>query len=430
MEVKGANDYKLRKSMKWIYVALPANVAMGPISTLITLYILTLGGSIVDVAYIITLGTAISIPASFFWGRISDIYRQRKLQIIISYLGLAGSLVGFYFVHTVAGVALFYAAFSFIIVAAQTPLNLLIIEHHPSKKWPALFSNLQMISGLGATFGFVIAAIITKFLPLSSLIELLFLIAIAAVIVAAKYVYEPSVKFANILLMTTPFMYLSRILFQPIMILIMPEIDFAKKLLSLGQKHRVQYKKAANPLKLMYFASFIFFLGAGFFNTAYPAGLNQIGLVQSDVFLILFFGIFVQTLTFRYAGAYIANKSKPKIMKSSLILRGAGYLLIGISFLVLRGFGLFLVNSLLYLLAAGLAYSIFYTASQTVLFKSISRSSKGSALGVYTAIMAVAGLAGALLSGYTSLYIGYWFTFSLSGVLVLVSAMLFEYLPE
>ena len=425
------SEYKRRKSTKWLYTALPANIAMGPISTLIALYILDLGGSVVNVAYAITLGTAISIPASFFWGKVADQYKQRKLQIVLSYFCLALSLLGFYIARTVPGVTLFYAVYSFIIVGAATPLNLLIIEDHPDKKWPSLFSKLQMISGVGATIGFVIASIVTGFLRLDSLILILFVIALCAVIGAAKWIYEPSIKFGVRFFIRSPFVYLSKIFFQPIMIMVMPGVDAVKTVIKITRSRRiVPPKLAGSPMKLLYASSFLFFIGSGFFNTVYPAGLAQTGLTKSDVFLILLFGILVQTLTFRYSSGFIGNKSKPKVIKDSLLLRGVGYVLIGVSFFVLRGFGLFAVNSLLYLLCAGLAYAIFYTASNTLLFKFIGSGSKGSALGVYTAVMGVAGLAGALLSGYTSLYIGYWFTFSLAGVFVLASGFMFRYLPE
>jgi MFS family permease len=426
------SEYKKRKSTKWLYTTLPANIAMGPISTLIALYILALGGSVVNVAYAITIGTAISIPASFFWGKVADQYKQRKLQIVISYAGLALSLLGFYFTRTIPGVTLFYAVFSFIIVGAATPLNLLIIEDHPDKKWPSLFSRLQMISGIGSTIGFVIAAVVTGFLALDSLIVILLIIAIVSVVAAVKWIYEPSVKFGKSFFIRSPFVYLTKIFFQPIMIMILPEIEVVKGVINIARQRRIirPPKILQNPMRLMYASSFIFFLGAGFFNTVYPAGLAQSGLAQSGVFLILFFGILVQTLTFRYSGYFVGNKSKPKAIKDSLMLRGFGYILIGAAFFALRGLGFFLVNSLLYLLAAGLAYAVFYTASNTLLFKYIGSGSKGSALGVYTAVMGVAGLAGALLSGYTSLYIGYWFTFSLAGLLVVASGIMFRYLPE
>jgi MFS family permease len=426
------SEYRKRKSTKWLYTALPANIAMGPISTLIALYILSLGGSIVNVAYAITLGTAVSIPASFFWGKIADMYKQRKFQIVLSYTCLALSLLGFYFVKTIPGITLFYAVFSFVIVGAATPLNLLIIEDNPDKKWPALFSKLQMISGIGSTIGFVIAAVVTGFLNLDSLILLLLAVASIAVITAVQWIYEPSFKFGKSFFVRSPFVYLSRIFFQPIMILVLPEVAAVKKIIDLTRSRRVPLrpKILQSPMRLMYASSFVFFLGTGFFNTVYPAGLNQIGLARSGVFIILFFGILVQTLTFRYAGAFIGNRSKPRSIKDSLTLRGLSYILIGVSFVAVQGLGFFLVNSLLYLLSSGLAYAIFYTASNTLFFKFIGSGSKGSALGVYTAMMSVAGLAGALLSGYTALYIGYWFTFSLAGVLVLASGFMFKYLPD
>ena len=43
----------IKYSTKWTYLVIPFNMAIGPISTLVTLQILTLGGNAIDVAYVI-----------------------------------------------------------------------------------------------------------------------------------------------------------------------------------------------------------------------------------------------------------------------------------------------------------------------------------------------------------------------------------------
>ena len=50
---------------KWMIPVLPANLAAGPLSTFIALYILQVGGDALSVAYTFTLASAIAIPSVF-----------------------------------------------------------------------------------------------------------------------------------------------------------------------------------------------------------------------------------------------------------------------------------------------------------------------------------------------------------------------------
>src|ERR1019366_6379081 len=108
-----------------MYATIPANIAYGPLSTLIALYILALGGGVLDVAYAITLSSIIIIPASLFWGKITDFYNKRKSLILLSYIGLAISFLLLFITKSVPGVIGIYVIQSFLITASSAPLSLL-----------------------------------------------------------------------------------------------------------------------------------------------------------------------------------------------------------------------------------------------------------------------------------------------------------------
>jgi MFS family permease len=410
-----------KKSSKWLYLVLPANIAYGPLSTLVTLYILALGGSVLNVAYAITLASIVAIPASFFWGKTTDMFNKRKTQILISYFGLAISLLFLLFVNNILGITLIYAFATFIMGANGTPLNLLVMERTPSQKWSGVFAKLQMISSLGATIGFVLSAVITGFVPLYELTIVLFFISVISIVLTKLYLYEPPMRFTVRNVLQNSFAIISRAIVYPLFIALIPSMASIKRLFfSKGQPVR-----AHNKLLVLYLASFVFFIGSGIFNTVYPAGLKEVGLTESSVFAILLFGNLAQTVTFNSYASFQKHYSKSRMIIRSLLLRGSTYALAGVAFLLFKGPGFFTANVVLYALASGLAYSVFYATWNVLVFEHIGNTDRGSALGVYTAVTGVATLLGALASGYIVISFGYPINFVISGAFIFMSLVIY-----
>ncbi len=404
--------------LKWIYNTIFANIAMSPLSTIIVLYILEAGGGVIEASYAITAGTVISIPASYIWGKISDWYQRRRAQIIISYLGLAGSLLALYFINNIVGIILIYTLYSFIITANAAPLNLLVMETSPKDFWSSVFSKLQLAGSVGGTIGFAFAFVVTDVIALKFLILILFFISLISVVTSAIYVPEPVKKMNRSIFSTDLSAFLSRMYTNSIL--------FIKSTNTKMVKLRESFKLRNNSnLSKLYFAIFLFFIGSGLFNTVYPAGLEQNGLSESTIFMVIFIGMIVQTITFYYLGSKLHTISTSKGLHSALFLRGGSYFMIGIIFILMKTI-IFYSNIIFYALAAGVGFSIYYTVSSVMVFQTIGESDRGKSLGAYSAIIGIGTLIGALLSGYISYYIGYWFTFILAGLTVLCSYLFFS----
>ena len=157
----------------WMLASLPANVAAGPLSLLVTLYILELGGGALNVAYAMTLSSAITIPSVFLWGYITDLLNRRRVFIVVSYLSTALLILSLFFVKSVFAVTIIYAAVAFTWAANGAPLNLLVMENAEENRWARNFSVLQTISGAGATLGYLIAWIVTGVSTLNMLLAIL-----------------------------------------------------------------------------------------------------------------------------------------------------------------------------------------------------------------------------------------------------------------
>ena len=111
--------------------------------------------------------------------------------------------------------------------------------------------------------------------------------------------------------------------------------------------------------------------------------------------------------------------------KKSIILRGSSYIMIGLIFLLFP-FMVLYTNLIIYPLAAGIAFSIFYTVSNVIVFESIENKARGRMLGLYTSLIQIGVLIGAVFSGFISYYLGYWLDFVIAGIFVIMSLNFFK----
>jgi len=414
-------DKASRRRNWWMYTVLPYQMAYGPISTVIALYILFLHGTVIDVAYASTLGYAISIPASVFWGRAIDTYNKRRSFVIISFVGLALSLLALFMIRSLIGAILIYGFISFIIVANAAPFNLLVMDSSAKEKWAEGFSKLQMLMSLGGTLGLVFAFIISKFLPIDELILLLIPFCVLAIGMSFLITEERTLAVRTALL-SAPKALAMRIFTHP---LILGRLPSAK---ALGDflAGLVPSRIGKNYLSMFYLASAIFAFGGVLFNTSYPAGLKEFGLQNFAIFGIVLAGYMMQTLVFGISGKMVERREETGIATESLAIRSVMYFLIAILFVVFGRTTNALLNAILYAAGAGLAYAVFYTVSNVMLFEAIGNVKRGMKIGIYSSMIGLGSILGALVSGYASFYIGYWFTFVLAGVATAATAALFH----
>jgi MFS family permease len=176
-------------------------------------------------------------------------------------------------------------------------------------------------------------------------------------------------------------------------------------------------------IPLLYFSIFAFYLAAGIFNTSIVPSLQANHISSFLIFLVTTIVMLVQIISFKYAGPY-TEKSPEKAAVGGLVLRSAAYGLLGVSVYLISGMWFLAPALILYPLAAGFAYSIYYTASNTMVFNTLGDRSPGSSLGVYSALVGIATMAGSLISGFTSFYLGFYTTFIIAAVFLGFSAWL------
>jgi len=416
-----------KKRVGWVYSVLPVSLATGPLGTLVQLYLFQLNGPTLGTIYAslaVAMFNGVSIPASMFWGYATDRLHDRKTIVVVSYVLTALVLFAFFFFGSTPGTILVYSVFSFISAAAATPLNLLIMETEQKGKWANAFARLSMISSLGNVGGLVLSTLWgVGGLPLILLSIPLGTFSLASAVLAFATISEPAFVFEGETIVRRKASFFTRFLALPLMFLTTPGlVDFRR--LFRGLRFTL-----TSYLPLFYISTVFFYLSSGLFNTSLVPALSTFSLSTGEVFAVILAGMVVQTLAFRYAGRYFERRSLVSGSIQGLLLRGGCYVLFGVFALVAAGPGYVIPALILYPLASGVAFAAYYISTYTMMFNAIQRGNAGSALGVYSAVIGVATLAGSLASGFISIFAGFHITFISAGLLLFLAAAVVARLP-
>lgn len=393
----------------WVKSVVPFSIATGPISTLIVLLILNLHGTVLDVGLAVTLFNAVSIPASIFWGYATDRFHKRKVIIILSYVATAAILILFLLANSIYYVTLLYALFSIVTTAVTTPLNLLVMETSPKPKWSNAFAWFSMLTSIGQTAGLILSTIWSSFFLLIYLVIPLALLSIASAAMSVVMIKEPKVVFERQLIMHNKQSFFGRLQSIPVLFLHLPKMSDFKRFF------RTLKYDLTRSVPVLYFSIFMFYVAAGLFNTSLIPSFTVNKVSSLEIFGVVTIVNVIQILSFQYAGPYTEKKSLLDASITSLGLRCVCYGLLGAAFYFVSGVWYLIPGLIFYSIAAGFAYSIYYTASNTMVFNSLGGgSNNGSSLGIYSALVGIATMVGSFVSGFTSFYLSYAITFLLA----------------
>lgn len=413
-------------SKDWMASLIPFNIAMGPLSTLVTLEIYDLRGGAVGVSYAMSAGTAASILASILWGFALDRY-DRKRVLLAGLLGTFLSLLALSFASSTAQVAAYYASASLFSSAVGMAVSVLIMDTIEKPRWSSAYSRYNMLSSVGYLAGDVGAAALSGFLRARTLDEIMAAVTAASVAWSLRAVPRSAVRFERESLLHVIEGFLVRLRVVPMFFLRLPTRSTFKplRLLKLG-------RSPAAYIPTLFLAITVFYVSSGIFNTLYPYGLRALGLSSTEVFVVISAGMAAQALGYQLAPRLISSSgNNARASFRALLTRGASYIGIGVA-TRLAGSQAYLLGTglTLYPLAAGIAFATFYTASNIMVFEVLKGSSEGRGLGLYSTLTGSAFFAGSLASGFLADRIGFGYTYVTAGLLLGGSAYMFRELEN
>jgi MFS family permease len=412
---------KPKRKINWFYSVLPFNIAAGPLGTFVQLVILATYGRSLGTVYAglaITAFNAVTVPAAIIWGFATDRFHHRRPIIWISFLLVGFNLVAFLFTRSFIIISGLYGVFALLSSASSTPFNLLIMETEPKPKWASAFASFSLVSSVGVTLGLLLGIFWTAFLPVEYLVIPLAICSFASAIIAYLILPEPPFIFEREMIVRTKPSFFERLSSIPVIFLKIPRASDFRRVFQ-GLRFELT---SATPI--LYLSIVFFYLSSGLFNTSLVPSLYANSLSESEVYLVLLVGIIVQILGFRYIGPYIEKRSLVLTAVASLALRSTCYAGIGVAALLLPGILYIGPTLILYPIAGGIAYAAYYTVSNTMVFNTLGPKSQGAWLGVYSALVGTATMAGSLASGFVSAYYGFDSTFVLAALCLAVGALL------
>ncbi|MDE1852193.1 MAG: hypothetical protein KGI38_00405 [Thaumarchaeota archaeon] len=420
---------KRPKRDNWLYSTFPISVAIGPLGTMVQLYLIALNGQALGTIYgglASAIYNGISIPAALFWGFTIDRLHKQRALIALGYALTAIALVSFFFDRSTDGTIARYSVVSFVSLASATPLNLLIMETEQKSRWAGAFAKLSMVSSVGNVVGLLVSSVWTDLLPKQ--LVLLFVpmgaLAVTSSALAIVLIREPPYVFEREIVARRRPSFFNRLLANPIFFVVIPTLsDFRRVFRGLRSS-------LTRSVPLFYISTILFYLSSGLFNTSFVPAMHLFSIPDGEVFAVILVGMVVQTIAFQFGGDFVGSRSLIATSIQGLMLRGWSYLGIGVAALFLVG-PLFVVPALiLYPLAGGVAFAIYYTSANTMMFTTVQSKSAGAALGVYSAVVGIAAMGGSFASGFISVYLGYYTTFIFAGILLFVGVGVVGRIPK
>lgn len=136
-------------------------VAFGLLSVFLPLYIVSIGGSLIDFGFMSAFAVLTAIPASFLWGYACEREGRYRRYILLSFLCLAIILCLFMLTVDVKLLAFLYVLLSFFHVAHEPPRNILIAEFYTRREWERAFAKYKGFTEVGLLGGLLLGFIMS-----------------------------------------------------------------------------------------------------------------------------------------------------------------------------------------------------------------------------------------------------------------------------
>lgn len=411
------------RRQSWVWSVLPINAGAQAFSTMAPLYILHLGGSVLDIGLIATLYNFILIPAAILWGSLADRLARRRLFFVVASTGTAIVFFIMYLLPSIAAFAVLYGALALVIGANSTASNLLVMETSEKKDWVSSYGRLSLFANIGSTLGLAVGAVWSATLPFDAL--LLFGAGATAVSIVLSFflVPEPPLTLESSQLAFHPLGYASRVYHGMASVIHLVFSPPSPK--EIVQVLRATRAGAMTGKALLFISTFFFTISSALMNTAYTPFLYDYGVSDSQVFALSLVNVTTQTLAYRGVGRIIQRFGGVKAGTYSIIVRAAFYMLMAFAALAFRSFSLFIVGTLLFVVI-GVMYAIWNASTSVLLFSNLGSGRQGNLLGGYAALSNFGTVIGAFLTAYLASYDGYATTFGIAAVVMIVSFFVLE----
>lgn len=412
-------------------------MAQGGSSLLIPLFAAgALGATVGQVGLITSIANMASVPASIFWGRLSDRLRQRKRFALIGFIGLALGLAAMGLSGSLAQLGLFNALLAASWMSSAAVATLLAIQGVAAANWESRIGRFNRNSGTGWVSGLLLGALWTGAIgpligsPADGMRALFFMLAILALIGAwlgAQWIVERKIessrlterRFEGIVLAVGQLW--ERFKYAPARLYHIPNLKRLRENLR-GEngfdKELTRYFQAIN----------VWSIGFQIFFVPFPLFLrNVLQLSNSEIFALYI----VHSGTSAYfnlrAGRMAQRRGGRGLQSTFLLVRAAAFLGSGLVLSAVRGHHLLVIPLVaLFFIMTGMSWAFINVSAISTISKLAREGLRGQALGLYNASAGLGAIIGSLVGGFVAEF-SYVAAFALAAALVVAGWLMLQF---
>lgn len=381
------------------------NSTLGSNSLLMPLFTtIALGGTVRDVGLVAGAASLAGVPASIFWGNLSDRWRRRKYFLIFGFSGVAISLSLMSFAQNIPQLILLSVLMNLMWMAAAAVSTLIVIEGANKKRWESRIGSFNRFAGLGWLTGLVLGSLWMRFInglfppPWGLRYFFLALAAMAAlgVFTAVSWIKESERKFGH-----RRFFGLALVIGG----LMLERFRYAPFRLYHIAKPRNLYELLTNrgqfgDLTLYFYSSLLFFTGFFVFFVPFPIFLKDVlHLSGSVIYALYIVHSGTSALLQARAGKLAESFGSQRLQRVFLAVRVVIFPAIFTSSFLVGSHWAPVVIALFFLFT-GASWAFVSVTGLSIVSKLADEELRGQAIGTYHAVIGIAGIIGASIGGY------------------------------
>jgi len=388
------------------------NASSTGLSTIIPIYMLTIGGQVREVAIALFLSNLAMTLGAVFWGRLIDAMHWRKTIIAICSVAIAITCATMYFVSSIPALMLLSALVGFFSIGPAPVTNLLVMEKSGREDWLRTFSWTSLMSSAGLVVAMVAGYLWLMQYDAQSYAVICAAIAFSSLGLTMIFVKDPPAILERRAIIMSRAALVDRLKQTPVMFL-KPVSD-----LSLSKLRASMSRK-----EFLFFAGTgLYFLAGNLLFTPYTPFLKDSGVTDSEVFLAYTILHLSKVFFLPFNHRLVAKRGQDKMGRLAYIPRMFGIVLaVAAAFLFVSNPSSILMLTLVVFVTAEIGFIIWSTTTTSSLLGMIPDGKAGSVLGVNSAIIGAGLLIGSLAAGEIAANFGYGMTFALAIAFLLVS---------
>ena len=385
-------------------------IAFGLLSVFLPLYVISIGGSLVDVGIMSASALFLVIPSSYFWGYVCDRTRRYKRYILLSFFALTIILYFFTAITSVGLLIILYALMSVFHVAHDPPKNVLIAELYSREEWEKTFAFYEGFTETGLLIGLLLGFLMSTYgFGAASILLLCSILNLVAFL-------------TSLILVTDPLL-----IFERRLVSIEKTIDFAYRGITLLTKiwngFSVNERLRKENLRAFCSGLVLFSLASSILFTPLPVFISGLAkasaLPTSIVFAIYLLNSFGGVMGYFLAG----NRSrrlaeKAHICRIAILRSGLAFLLIAV--VQMPTYNLLLATTILMLM--GFAYALFLVYTLSLSMELIPSGKAG----LFNVLVGIGGACGSFIGPSLAQALGFTYVFLTASIIFFLAYIAFK----